>query len=259
MKNNDTQNSAPKTEKTSWEDNFSEVIRSIISKNPKKIYPLCDIFCKEITTKHGRADLYRAFFSSMFHPKLSAKAATELISRRKCLYEPWRNLDLSDFGDLISLSLQILSWYIVADPESPFKPVFIEHLPEMLAAINPQERDMAYRRAALLTYGRETRKKGVKEDQVITTEEPLNNDIVEVIEPEIPTTVSIHEPESELETVSELVTVTEIASDATLNLQDPIANIPILPENIPEFVMDPILAVTPESPKIYKPLDLSGI
>lgn len=88
MSENTETSSVLKADKTSWEDTLDAAICSAISKNSKRIYPACDIFSKEIKAKHGEEDFYRAIFSSMFCPRLSAKAATELLSRRKCSYEP---------------------------------------------------------------------------------------------------------------------------------------------------------------------------
>lgn len=106
----------------------------------------------------------------------------------------------------------------------------------MLAAINPEERDLVYRRAAMLTYGREARNnKKIKQTEVVPTQESPNNEIVEVIEPEVSPIVTQNEPVPKLEFVPEPVTVNdpEKPSEVRLNLKYSDVNTSVPPESIP--------------------------
>lgn len=95
-------------------------------------------------------------------------------------------------------------------------------------------------------------------------EESTKTEITEVKEIEVPTIISPHEPElrPELETIPVLIPelVPEITSDIILNMEDLITNTPVLPENIPEPITDPIIASYAESQITYQQeVDSSGI
>lgn len=132
--------------------------------------------------------------------------------------------------------LETITGMVLRDPESLYKPVYLEHLPEMLAAISPEERDLVYHKGTMLYYGRSARNsKKSKQTEVATTQESLNNEIVEGIETEVPPIVTQNEPEPELEFIPEPVTVNdpEKPSEVRLNLKYPDVDTSVPPESIP--------------------------
>lgn len=254
MENNDTQEPVKNTGKMSKADNIAATIRSIIPKSPKGIYMLCDIFVKEIRDKHGSADLERAMYAWMFDDCTESKKFIDDVSRRKFRCNPAKNLDFAQFDHFLSYLLEKLSEIILINPKITYRPVIMEHLPEILALFTPIEIYDINMKFMQLNYGRNARKKAIVRTESATKEELPSNGIVEVEEIKTPIIISPNEPELELKIIPEPVdiTVPEIISDAKLNLQDPIANSPILPENIPEPMTDPIIASYVESQKTYK-------
>ncbi len=264
MENNDTQNLVPKTKKTSKADNIVATIRSIIPKSPKGIYPFYDAFRKEIKAKHGEEDIDRAIFSKVFFPGPS-KIAAEKIARRKFRWDPNENLDLSQIDHLASFLLERLTKYILLNPGHPCRQIYVEQIPEMLAVLTTVERETVNMKTMQLIYGRSIRKKKVKWIKTVaTTEEIAKTEITEVKEIEVPTTVSINEPEfrPELETIPVLIPelVPEIISEIATEPVNSITEPSVISENITEPIPDPIMASSVESQITYQQeVDSSGI
>lgn len=240
MSENNTQKPVQKTKKTSKADNITAAIRPIIPKSKKGVYPFYDAISSEVVTKHGREDLCRAIFSSIFFTGTS-KVAAEKASRRKFRCNPSQNLDLSKFDHIASMFFETVVDRVTEMPQSSFRLLCIEYIPEMLVALTTAERETINMKTVQLIYGRSMRKKKVKWIKTVaTTEEPTKTEITEVCETKTPTTISPHEPElrPELETISELVPeiIPEVASD----LVNPIPETPAMSGNIPETQrMDP--------------------
>lgn len=235
--------SVPKVEKTNWKDELSKAIHSAISKNPKRVYPAYDVIFDTINNEQDSDDLYRAIFSKIFFPGPS-KIAAEKIARRKFRWDPNQNLDLSQMDHLVSAFLEYLTNYISHNPEHTCRQMYVEHVPEMLAALTTIEREIINIKTMQLIYGRNVRKKKIEQVKSVVVAESTKNDVTHIQEIETPTTVSINEPELKLEPVLEPVIIAdpETKSDARLNTKDPFANSPI---------PDTIVASYAESQRTY--------
>lgn len=236
--------SVPKTDKTNWKDVLSEAICSAISKNPKRIYPAFDIFFRDIRGIHWDVDLDRAIFSCIFFEGPS-KIAAEKALRRKFRWDPQQNLDLSKFDHVASMFLGAVTNWIVRIPDGSYRSLCIEHIPEMLAALTTAEREIIDIKTALLINGRAARKKIAEWTKVVAMgNESLNNEIVEVIEPEVPPIVSPNEPGPMLEPEEELtlvltseqtpITTPEVTFEVASEPEVPIINTTVPSESIPE-------------------------
>lgn len=232
--NNETPKPIQKTEKKNRANNLIAAVRALIPKSPKWIYPLYDELDSEICAKHGGTDFYRAVFSSIFF-KGASKVAAEKASRRKFRCNPSQKLDLSKFDHIASMFFEAVASWVTSMPQSSFRLLCIEHIPEMLAALTTVERETINIKTVQLINGRAARKKKTERIKTIApAKEVLNNEIVEVWEIEAPLVISIQEPELELEPIPVMVTLPEITSTIPLpnSPENPIIDISAPFENI---------------------------
>lgn len=139
-----------------------------------------DVFTQEVRKrKDGTKELARAMRSWDFGDTgnssvFNSNAFIEKISRRKFQCDPSVKLDIALYDHYLSLVLETICKIIRHNKGDEYRKVLVEYMPDILAAISPEERDLVFRKVALLLDKKETKLRLSKKKKNSVPETPTS-------------------------------------------------------------------------------------
>lgn len=137
-----------------------------------------DVFTQEVRKrKNGTKELARAMRSWDFGDTgnssvFNSNAFIEKISRRKFQCDPSVKLDIALYDHYLSLVLETICKIIRHNKGDEYRKVLVEYIPDILAVISPEERDLISRKVALIFDKKETKLKLSQKKKTSVSETP---------------------------------------------------------------------------------------